>query len=307
MKKKKNKKKHLSITVGIPTCYGGESLLATVRTLYASQDIKHFRLVIVADRTPIEKNIRRELKRLGAEIYWNKEESGQFKKLKEIIEKSRSDIFIYTQDDITFDRRALIEIRNKFEEDPDVTMLGIRILPLPPITFFDSVMAVSVRIVDRIGRRWNRGDNHLTASGRCLAFRAKLLKKFRIPESVVNGDAFLYLENKRLRGEYKQLSRTKVYIRCPQTFSDQIGPSSRYQFSKQELSSYFHFDIRREYEIPKHVIFHAVMEEFLDHPFQVIAYLFVFVYTRFRRQSEEIVINPIWQIDKSTKQIHQPI
>ena len=55
------KNKKLTFMVGIPTCYGGESLINTVKTLRASESVSSFRIVIIADRTPIKKSIKDKL------------------------------------------------------------------------------------------------------------------------------------------------------------------------------------------------------------------------------------------------------
>jgi len=184
-------------------------------------------------------------------------------------------------------------------------MAGIRILPLPPQTFFESAMAAMVNLVDSIGRRWNRGQNYLMASGRCLAFRADHIKKFDMPEGVVNGDMFMYLQNKKLGGKFRVLKEASVYIRCPQKISDQVGPSSRYQYSLKEMMSYYGPQAAIEYKIPIRVLFWGFLEEFIKHPISLISYIGVFIYTRLNKQPEKKVIDPVWDVDASTKQINK--
>lgn len=296
-------KKQLTITVAIPTCYGGKSLISTAESIYQSTEANINQFIIIADRTPIKPKIARALKKMGVSITWNNKEGSQFKKIKQSIEKTESDIYISTQDDITFDINCIKEIVRTFEQNPKITMLGIRIFPLPPVNFFESIMTTMVRLVDGISTSWNQGTNHLAASGRCLAFRTSHLKKFRIPGTVVNGDMFLYLENKRLRGRFKLARNAKVYIRCPQRLKDQIGPSSRYQFQNKELQNYFNFDISRGYKIPFQVLLSSFLKELMVHPITTISYLAVFAYTRIARQDKKTVSNPVWAVDSSTKNV----
>ena len=182
-------------------------------------------------------------------------------------------------------------------------MVGARVLPLPPQTVFERAMVVGVRIVDKLARYWNGGGNYLSASGRCLAFRTKQIKKFHIPDEVVNGDMYFYLENKRTGGVFARVKRAVVYIRCPQQLKDQIGPSSRYQYSRSEMITYFGPHIQSEYAVPKAVLLRAVIQEFLRHPFSALSYIAVYLYTRVKRQSRARAINPIWKVDISTKQV----
>lgn len=290
----------LSFTVGIPTCYGGPSLLATVKSILASKGVDKFCFVVVADRTPIEPAMKKELKRLGVELIWHEKEGSQFKKIKQIVAMCQSDVLVITQDDITFKPNTLANIMRVFASRPQLTMVGARVLPLPAKTRIETILASMVRMVDYITQFWN-DDNYLMASGRCLAFRTEQIKKFRIPERVVNGDMFLYLENKRLQGTFARPQDAIVYIRCPQQLKDQIGPSSRYQYSLPEMAQYFEFPITQEYRIPWRAKLRAALKEFYQHPFAVLGYGGVFLYTRARRQSVNIVSNPVWNIDTSTK------
>lgn len=291
------------VTVSIPTAYGGDSLVETARSIYASESVAPFRFIIVADRTPIPEAIQKELRDMGVELYWNEKEGSQLKKIKQMIDMAKSDIFISTQDDITFPPQTMAEIVKAFKENEHLTMVGARVLPLKPETFFESIMASLIRAIDRISQHWNQGQNYLAASGRCLVFRTSHLKKFQIPENVVNTDMSLYLENKRSGGTFTRPNQAIVYIRAPQRLRDQIGPSSRFQFQKEEMTRLFGGEVTKEYHIPKGATIRGVLEEFLRHPISMGSYLFVYLYTRLRKQSAKKVSDPVWDIDMSTKQV----
>ena len=295
--------KQPTLTVGIPTCYGGESLVATIKSLRQSRGVPFFRLVVVADRTPILDEIKRELKQMGVELYWNKKEGSQMKKVKQMIAMLDTDIFVHTQDDIIFHPDALSEILKAFEMDPGVTMIGSRILPLPPHGSFEAGMASMVRLVDRISRRWNRGDNRLMASGRCLSYRVSHLKKFDIPDEIINSDMFMYSMNKKLGGKFHASRDSVIYIRAPQSFRDQIGPSSRFQFQKDEIAEYLDVEDLRDYAIPVRAFIPAVIAESMAHPLALLWYVGIFIMTRLKRQEGKIVRNPVWEVDQSTKEI----
>ncbi len=301
MKSSLNKK--LKFMVGIPTCYGGESLINTVKTLKESKDVSDFRIVIIADRTPIKKLIKNKLEKMGVKIYWNKKEGSQFKKLKQLIRKCKEEVFIFTQDDITFDKLTLRNILKSFEENPQATMVSTTVLPLSPITFFEAIKTSETRIHGKITRKWNNADNYFASSGRCISFRTKHIKKFRIPETVVNGDTYLYFENKRLNGAHSHQSQAKVFIRCPQRLKDEIGPSSRYQYSQKEMAKYFDYDLKKEYEIPRRVLIQSFFEELISHPFTTTLLVGVVLLLRIKRQKVSVVSNPVWKVDLSTKKV----
>ncbi len=295
--------KQLTLTVGIPTCYGGESLVGTVKSLRASRGVPEFRLVVVADRTPVPDAIKQELVRMGVELHWNKVESSQMKKVKQMIITLNTDIFVHTQDDIIFHPDALSEILKTFEADSKVTMVGSRVLPLPSQGLFEASMASMVRLVDRIGWKWNRGDNRLMASGRCLSYRVSHLKKFDIPDKIINSDMFMYLINKKLGGKFYVGRDSVIYIRAPQSFRDQIGPSSRFQFQKEEIAEYLGVEGLEDYTIPANALVPALIKEFLTHPLAMILYAGAFVLTRMKRQRGKVVRDPLWKLDQSTKKV----
>ena len=295
--------KRFTATVGIPTCYGKRAILKTLESIRASEGTVIDRIVVIADRTPFAPEVRKEIEDLGVMFIWNDTEGSQPKKIKQMVDLCDTDILITTQDDVIFDAHAAAEIVNAFCTSDAVTMVSTVIEPLPPKTFVESVLSAAVRIPFRIAKMWNGGDNYLSASGRCLSFRTNLIKKFRIPADMVNGDAFLYFENKRLGGKMCHAIRSVAYIRQPQTVRDQIGPSSRYQIQQDELASYFDVDLTPEYRIPFFVGFSASAIELFRHPINTAFYLPLLAYTRIFRQPVKKAYNPLWDLDHSTKDL----
>ncbi len=224
------------------------------------------------------------------------------KKARKLIAATTADILVITQDDIMFEKDTIQAIAELFENNPSVTMVGIRILPLRPETWFEMTMTSMVRLVDKIAQFWNKGDNYLAASGRCLAFRTNHIKRFHIPE-VVNGDMYLYLENARLGGKFMRSEKAKVYIRCPARLGDQYGPSNRFQYSQQEMETYFSVDMKKLYKIPRLAIIRGVITEFLYHPVAFVGYLIIFLITRIYRIPAKDVMKTVWDADASTKKV----
>ncbi|MBI1862501.1 hypothetical protein HYS00_00075, partial [Candidatus Microgenomates bacterium] len=196
-------KKNLSVTIVIPTCYGGDSLISTAESLFASTNVRTFRFMIVSDRFPIKPATRKKLEKMG-----------------------------------------VLPVKN-------------------PQTFVEGAMASNIRMVYNTAKLWNGGANYLAASGRCLAFRMSLFSKFRIPEILVNADMYFLLENKRLNGKFAMLPDAKVFIRPPQKLKDQVGPSSRFQYQKEELKKFFDFNYANEYRVPMTDAIQAVMKEII--------------------------------------------
>lgn len=294
-------KNNLKISIGIPTCYGGKSLVETIKTLRKGALGANLEIIVEADRTPLTPEVKKALKDTRVKLHWNKVEGSQCKKLNQIIKKATGDIFIFTQDDIVFDNSTIKKILRAFERDKKLTMAGIRVSHLKPINYFESIMDVMLRVMENVAVSWNKGDNLFMASGRCLAFRTDFLKKFRINNTLINTDTFMYFENRSLKGKFKALTDAKVYIRPPQNLKDQIGPSSRYQYSIKELQKYFDFDISPEYKIPPAIFIKAAFKELLKNPAKFSLYILVYLYTRYKKQSKSKALTTLWSVDTSTK------
>lgn len=298
---KENTNYSTEFTVGITTCYGGPSLVETAQSILQSTGVPLFRFIIIADRTPIQPFVKAELERLGVELYWNETPGGIFTKLKEMRAMITTDILVLTQDDVRFTEDTLQKLLQPFKYNPRLTLAGSRILSKNPTTFFEKVMGTMLSIVRFVGRTWRAGDNFLTASGRCIAYRTEHLKKFRLPDKIVNCDMFSYLENKRLKGFYQYVDASHVYIAPPQRLKEQLKPSSRFQYAKTEMRENFDYSLTHEFKIPVALIIRTTALEFIRHPILTLSYLCTFLYTRIRRIPQKSALNPFWSPELSTK------
>src|SRR3989344_7343016 len=154
----------MTFTVCIPTCYGGESLIEAARSIRASKNADNFRILVAADSIPFSQETKSRLTKLSVEIFWNDVPGTQMEKNKQMFDMVSSDLVISTQDDVIFNPSALSEMVKAFASDPELTMAGARIFPLPQKTFFESIMAAMLMLAGDVGRRWNNGDNRLMAS-----------------------------------------------------------------------------------------------------------------------------------------------
>lgn len=296
--------KNLSVTVAIPTCYGNISLIKTVESIRASIETPIEHIIVIADRTEVSPQIRDRLLEFGVEFYWNDTPGSYGKKVMQMLRMCVTDIFILTCDDIIFDKKAVAEIKKTFHSDTSVTLVASTVRPLlPSKTFIEGVLGQNVRIPGRISRLWNSGDNYLAASGRCMSFRTEHMRKFRDFTNILSSDAYFYFENRRLGGRMRLSEDSTVFNRPPQSVRDQIGPSSRYQISEQDITPFFDFDISTDYKIPMVTAWRVVLSELFQRPIKTTLYLCIFIYTRLHRQPIEKTSQLLWDTEVSTKNI----
>ena len=184
-------------------------------------------------------------------------------------------------------------------------MVSVRNQHLKPMSFFENVINVGTRIANNMTKDWNAGDNYLANIGRCMAFRTKFLKKnISVPEGIATTDAYYYFSNKFSGGKFKYLPSVAVYFRNPQNMTEHLRKSSRFQYSKLEMARYFDKEkLEKEYKIPLSIKVSATLKELFKSPIKTILYFVIRLYTIVKRLRPQKVLNPIWEVDVSTKEI----
>lgn len=291
--------KQLSLTVGITTCYGDISLLDTVKSVRDSKVAKKFEFIIIADRVKLSNEIKKGLKKYNVRFIENKKEAGQMDKHKQILTMTKTDILVLTQDDVLLDPKALQTVVNHFTTHPKTTMISIPYKPVKATSFFEEIINVGTHIANNTVKQWNKTDNYLASIGRFMAFRKSHMKKFRMP-SLASSDNYYYFENKKMGGSFKYIPSVAVYFKNPQNMKEHLRKSSRFQHAQKEMFPYFG-DLSKEYRVPKTAILKAFFEEFTKNPLNTILYFFIFAYTRILILRPREVLNPIWEVDTSTK------
>ncbi len=292
-----------TFTVGITTCYGDISILDTVRSVRSSKGAGKFRFIIVADRVPISKEIKKELKKYDVELIENEIEGSQVKKQKQIFKIAKTDLVVLTQDDVLLDQKALVSVVNEFSKNSELTMVSLLNKPIKSSNLFGDVISVGTHIANKTARFWNHGDNYLSVIGRFMVLNKKLVdSKFRLPESVATSDAYYYFENKRVGGKYMYLPQVYVSFKNPQNMKEHLRKSSRFQYSQKEMSQYFS-NLTEEYTVPKSATLKAITEQIIQNPVKTFLYFTIYLYTRILKTKSTIVLNPIWEVDLSTKKI----
>ena len=291
------------MTVGIPTYYGGQGLAEAAKSILASKGIEKFRFIVTVDGNPLKDDIRQQFIDLGVEVIENEERGGQVARIKQLIALCDTDILVLTQDDIRFQSDTLAKILRGFENHPETTMIGARMLPVPAKTFLEKVVERGAQLTHRIGDLWQQGDNYLLASGRCLAFRSFMAKKLVIPEEVINSDAYLYFENKKNDGAFLALRDAIVFNKSPQKIQEHIKQNKKFEYSQAELEKYLDgINLKSEYMIPRLIVIRALLSEFIAHPVLTVSYIVLQIYVKFHK-NPFVNVKRFWDTDVSTKRV----
>lgn len=293
--------KKISLTIAIPTCYGGAQLLSTVKSIYDSARGLSLTFLLVADSIPLTKEIKDGLTKLGVKVQENKIHSSQYHKVNQMIDQVHTEYLITTQDDVIYDRLFFTELLKVIEANPSATHIQPHITSAPSTTYFQRILERGVSIAYHIALLWNNGDNYLAANGRSTVFKVPFLKKHRIPESIVNGDGYRYFANKFGGGEFVLAPLAIVYNNNPLCFKEHLNQNQRFRYSRYELESVFKRDLTSEYMIPKACFLRALWSEFCQHPILTSLYMIMSLYIRTIRIDSKIIARTSWAVAKSTK------
>lgn len=293
----------LTVTVGIPTYYGGQGLVKTVKSVLASAGVEPFRLIVCVDGNPLNKEIAEQLGELGAEIITSETRGGQRARIKQMVALCDTDILILTQDDVLFSENTVLEIKKAFAKDTATMMISGHGDYFPAKSFFEKVMRIGKLVSGVIGEKWNKGDSYMQVGGRCLAFRSFWIKGMPIREEVLNSDVNFYFLNKKLGGRFQRVHSARYFVRCPQTLSEHLKQSRKFQLVAHEVKDHFDMDIGSGYTLPPGWIAYAVGKVFISHPIQTVCYAGIWIYTRIAGDRIYTGVKRFWETDISTKEI----
>ena len=295
--------KKLTLTIGIPTYYGGESLVKTVESILKFKNVYDFNIIVSVDGKKLDKQIYNPLKKYGVRIVENITRGGQVARINQIISMCETDIIILTQDDIIFTSSTVDEIMNGFENNPEVTMEAARVVPLKATNLIEKIIQVGVSISFTLGKNWNNGDNYFAAGGRCLAFRTDFAKHFKTPDEVLNSDTYLYFLNQKLGGKFLYVPSAIYRMRSPNKLSDHLKQSKKYQYVPREIMHYLKIDINKTQTLPKSLLIYATLKEFSKNPIITFIYWIIMFYTRIKEKGMYDNVTRFWDTDISTKKI----
>jgi len=292
-----------SFVVGINTCYCDEQIIDTVKSLRASQGVPHFRIVIVSDREKASDKVVNALKDLDVEFYENPTVTSAWAKQVQILDMTKEEIIIMTQDDVLFHPYAIYNTVMELTKE-GVTFVGLVNEPIEGDSIVENGISVGTRLMNKIAKSWNNGDNYLACLGRLMAFRTDFIRNVYVEVDSISVDAYLYFENKKLGGKYVCLWDTPIYFRSPQNMLEHMRKSSRFQHSKAEMESYKRFPrLNEEYKMPTSVVVKSAIKQFLHDPIHFIAYCGIFAFTRLKTINAENCLYANWEVDFSTKEI----
>jgi glycosyltransferase involved in cell wall biosynthesis len=293
--------KNISLSIGI-SIYNEEANIKKLLLSLLKQEQTgfYFKEIIVISDGSVDNSVEevRSIKDKRIKIFDFHKRMGKPYRLNQLLRKFTGDIFIILDADVLIKDNRLFA---RFIKQSDVKRDGLvsaDSLSLSPRTFIEKVLNVSNAITQEISEKWNEGDNYISFRGRFLAFEKNFAKTIKIPDGMVNDDAFLYFLAKQKGFKPKRLKNLAIFFKSPTTFSDHLKQSSRFQYSKKELENYFKTDLTNEYRLPIVISMKTLLKYFLKNPIYVFAYVVILCLTKIMKEKN---LSSAWNVSGTTK------
>lgn len=265
-----------SVSIGIPAFNEGDNIKKLLSSILMQQQdgfvIKE--IVVVSDGSTDETDNRvLEIKNNKIKLIKNGKRIGQVLTQNIIVKKLTGDIFALLNADIIINDNLFIQkLIEPILKDEKVGIVSPAIIPVPSRNLFEKIINYSVDFKTRIYESWKNGSNVYLCHGRARAFSREFIKDL-VWERVISEDAYAYLLCIKRGFKFAYQPKTKVHYKSPINFTEHKIQSSRFLNSISEFLPYFQKQfLKKEYSIPKSIVFKNILLSLSHNPFYLIAY-----------------------------------
>jgi glycosyltransferase involved in cell wall biosynthesis len=296
-------KKLVSLSIGIPARNEAANIKFLLNALLSQkQEGVRIKEIIVASDGSTDTTVE-EIERIGDKrihVIQGAQRKGKSYRLNQIFKHFSGDVLFIMDADISIEDNRLFSKIIHQANFTKVGMVGVKTTPVQPHNLFEKILETSVFAFHDLVRKWNNGGNYLAFKGCFLGFEKTLAKSIRLPEGLINDDAFMYFFARKKGYAPCYLDNIQISYKVPATFADHLNQSSRFQYSKEELQKYFS-NLENEYKIPTNLSIQYLLTYLYKNPLYLVGYMVINLLTKLRRQNS---FNKTWESAYSTKQIY---
>ncbi len=233
------------------------------------------------------------------------ERIGKSTRLNQMFEHLKSDYLILADADVIFaDENVISKILAKFKDNPGVGLVGGNPLPLPPKTFIEKCIDVTLQAYLPIRNNYKGGNSILSATGRIMALKRVVAKKITVPQNTISNDGFIYFANLTLGYQYVCSKEATVYFRSPQNLEDQLSQNTRFQATQAFMKKYFPAEVvDQEYYIPSLLLISNMIKQTIKHPILSISIFIINRYCQLKARITLSKINALWEVVYTSKKL----
>lgn len=299
------KSKQPTITIGIPTYEAGESLVATLQSIY-NQSVSDCitQILLVVDGGTLKSSTHRRVHHPKLRIINHPKREGQSSGINDIFRLAHTDLVILTNDDVIWENTALEALVSAYRKH-DADLLCSAVMPITSASPLFYSLEPGTRMTQSIARRWNGGDNYLSCNGRLIALTRRLAQNITLPPHLWNNDAYIYLRTKQLGYRCRFVESAHCLYKVPETLQEHLRQTRKFHHSRAENQRYLTIDFSHQYRVPFLIKIEAFATTFTESPLATLGYLAltaaIAVFSLFTPYED--AKRPYWETDPSTKQL----
>jgi glycosyltransferase involved in cell wall biosynthesis len=302
--------KNITVTIGIPAFNEEANIGYLLKDLLKQKEVG-FELtkIIVASDGSSDKTVQivRGLKNRKIVAIDNKDRIGAAGRQNQLCRMSKSDyLLLLNADTLIVDREFIVKLVNK-AKITHADLISANLQELKPESFFEKVLATSMKLKKDSFQSFRKGNNIYTCYGPARLFSKKLYQQIQFGQSY-GEDAFSYLFCLRNAMKYAYAQSALVYYKLPSSLSDHKKQSYRFIESQKRMINEFGFIFTvKEYYLPYSSVLLTLPSFFFRNPFYTTVYLLLFVYSSFGGLLNVLTKNVIqtWDVSASTKQLRR--
>lgn len=277
----------LTVTIGIPAYNEEANIQALLRSVLA-QESGNFELLEIlvycdgcTDQTAA---LARAVASPRIRVYEQPERKGQIYRQNQMLKVFRGDVLVLLEaDTLPQDRFAISRLLEPFcrQGASRIGMTVGRAIALPPRNFLQRILYTGYAIKSAVFSEWKQGSNIFGSNGQNMRALSREFARTIVWPADVPEDAYLYLRSRQSAFSMKQVPGAVTQFRTVGSFADGLKQTQKFLSGKRALRE--HFDpifLRKEYGIPRWLIWKHVARSFIRHPLLTIFYLFEVVFRR---------------------------
>lgn len=242
-------------------------------------------------------------------IFNHKKRIGKSDRLNTIYKSLKSDILVQSDADIIFAHpKVIANLIKPLISNPKVGMTGGHPEPLRGNTFTENSINLTFEVYAKLRAQVRGGNNKFSVDGRLLGYKKGLVKKIKVPSTMIANDLYTYFCCLDANYEYRYVKTARVLFRSPINLRDHLKQNIRFESAATRMKKYFPGElVDRETYIPRAILLKNLIIPFLKNPIQASYIFLINQYCRFLSLKREKGLSAVWDMANSTKKLMNSI
>ncbi len=300
-----------TISIVIPTYNGGGNLISIINALLHQKGESFILTEVVVRSDNSSDNTSELIKEISdSRVTYidSKERLGFGGSLRHLLSTASGEIVVALNDDIKIIDDLFIEkLIQPFLKETNVGLVSGKPTPLPPISFIDKAITSTYNAYQRMISSLPSKNHKYACDGKILVLSREFIKELSFPEDIRkagNADVYIYFSCIASGFKFIHVDEAVVYYRNATTWNDYIRWSSRNVSNAYLLEEVFGKNlVEREYAIPAHIFWRAIIRESIKNPFGMGAMFLAKVFIKHKAKKISRNFNPQWDLVETTKKL----